>query len=42
METRPKDPEAWIDSAMRRYVERLEHYCREAPHNWSNFYDFWG
>jgi predicted LPLAT superfamily acyltransferase len=24
-----------------RYVERLEHYCREAPYNWFNFYDFW-
>lgn len=29
------------DEAMRRYVERLEHYCREAPYNWFNFYDFW-
>ena len=24
-----------------RYVARLEHYCREAPYNWFNFYDFW-
>ncbi len=24
-----------------RYVERLEHHCRDAPHNWFNFYDFW-
>lgn len=24
-----------------RYVERLEHYCRLAPYNWFNFYDFW-
>jgi predicted LPLAT superfamily acyltransferase len=32
---------AQIDEAMRRYVERLEHYCREAPFNWFNFYDFW-
>ena len=30
-----------VDGAMRRYVERLEHYCREAPFNWFNFYDFW-
>jgi len=42
METRPKDADAWVETAMRRYVERLEHYCREAPYNWSNFYDFWG
>lgn len=30
-----------IDRTMRRYVERLEHYCRMAPFNWFNFYDFW-
>jgi predicted LPLAT superfamily acyltransferase len=28
-------------TAMRLYVERLEHYCRMAPFNWFNFYDFW-
>lgn len=38
---RPRDATAWIDNAMRRYVERLEHYCRAAPYNWFNFYDFW-
>jgi predicted LPLAT superfamily acyltransferase len=27
--------------AMRRYVGRLEYYCRQAPYNWFNFYDFW-
>jgi len=27
----------WLD----RYVARLEHYCRLAPYNWFNFYDFW-
>ena len=26
---------------LERYVERLEHYCRQAPYNWYNFYDFW-
>ncbi len=26
---------------MRRYVARIEHYCRMAPYNWFNFYDFW-
>ena len=26
---------------MQRYAERLEHYCRMAPYNWFNFYDFW-
>ena len=30
-----------IRAAVVRYAERLEHYCREAPHNWFNFFDFW-
>jgi predicted LPLAT superfamily acyltransferase len=30
-----------LEQSMRRYVERLEHYCRDAPYNWYNFYDFW-
>jgi predicted LPLAT superfamily acyltransferase len=33
--------EAWLDATMRQYAARLEHYCREAPYNWFNFYDFW-
>ena len=24
-----------------RYAERLEFYCRKAPHNWFNFFDYW-
>jgi len=27
--------------ATERYAARLEHYCRLAPYNWFNFYDFW-
>ncbi|HTC18949.1 MAG TPA: hypothetical protein VK690_07535 [Stellaceae bacterium] len=27
--------------ALAAYVKRLEHYCRSAPYNWFNFYDFW-
>jgi predicted LPLAT superfamily acyltransferase len=23
------------------YAARLEHYCRDAPYNWFNFFDFW-
>ncbi len=38
---RPADPQAWLDTLMRRYVARLEEYCRDAPFNWFNFYDFW-
>jgi len=41
MDRRPQDGEAWLDETMRRYVERLEHHCHEAPFNWFNFYDFW-
>ena len=32
---------AAIEQLLRRYAERLEHYCRLAPYNWFNFYDFW-
>lgn len=32
---------AVIEEAVRRYVERLEQYCRLAPYNWFNFYEFW-
>lgn len=35
---RPGDTAAAL---LARYVARLEHYCRLAPHNWFNFYDFW-
>ncbi len=38
---RPAHPEAWISDVMQRYVSRLEDFCREAPFNWFNFYDFW-
>jgi predicted LPLAT superfamily acyltransferase len=40
-EFKSRDGRECIDVAMRRYVERLEHYCRAAPFNWFNFYDFW-
>lgn len=36
-----KERERVIQSWQRRYVARLEHYCRLAPYNWFNFYDFW-
>jgi predicted LPLAT superfamily acyltransferase len=41
LESRPRDEATWLDGAMLRYVARLEHYCREAPFNWFNFFDFW-
>lgn len=36
-EAREQDIQEWTQ----RYVNRLEHYCRMAPDNWFNFYDFW-
>ncbi len=30
-----------IDTAIARYVARLERLCLDAPFNWFNFYDFW-
>lgn len=30
-----------VEEVLRAYVARLEHYCRLAPYNWFNFYDFW-
>ena len=29
------------ESATRHYAKRLEHFCRMAPYNWFNFFDFW-
>jgi len=34
---RDADLEKWV----RRYAERLEYYCRQAPYNWFHFFDFW-
>ena len=30
-----------VATAVKLFAERLEHYCRMAPYNWFNFYDFW-
>lgn len=30
-----------IDAAVRAYAAQLEALCREHPHNWFNFHDFW-
>jgi predicted LPLAT superfamily acyltransferase len=30
-----------IHGYLQQYVSRLEHYCRLAPYNWFNFYDYW-
>jgi predicted LPLAT superfamily acyltransferase len=33
--------EARVAPSIALYAQRLEHYCRLAPYNWFNFYDFW-
>lgn len=32
---------AAIEAAITRYAALLEYYCRAAPYNWFNFFDFW-
>jgi predicted LPLAT superfamily acyltransferase len=34
--------DARIRDAVQAYARRLEHHARSAPHNWFNFFDFWG
>ena len=33
--------EQTLQQETQRYVNRIEHFSRLAPHNWFNFYDFW-
>ncbi|WP_062608256.1 LpxL/LpxP family acyltransferase [Caballeronia calidae] len=35
------DRAAAVDAALTRYVALLEKYCRAAPYNWFNYFDFW-
>ncbi len=39
--TGPRNRGAQLASWQKAYVERVEYYCRLAPYNWFNFYDFW-
>ena len=36
-----RDRKGAIDAYVARYARRLESYCREAPLQWFNFFDFW-
>ena len=36
-----RERDSMTGDLLRRYAGRLEHYCRIAPYNWFNFYDFW-
>lgn len=40
-EFRRRDRDAALCEWVERYVSRLEYYCRLAPYNWFNFFDFW-
>jgi len=37
----PGDRSLAVQAAMARYACLLEQYCRLAPYNWFNFFDFW-
>lgn len=39
--TGPRNRSAQLASWQKAYVARVEYYCRLAPYNWFNFYDFW-
>ncbi len=41
MQTPRAERDAAIRVAMQHYADRLTHYCRSAPYNWFNFFDFW-
>ncbi|MDO8771883.1 MAG: acyl-CoA synthetase [Burkholderiaceae bacterium] len=30
-----------VEAAVARYAALLDQYCRQAPYNWFNFFDFW-
>ncbi len=36
------DREGALRQVVIRYAARIESYCRRAPDNWFNFFDFWG
>lgn len=33
--------DAAVETAIARYAALLDQYCRKAPYNWFNFFDFW-
>jgi predicted LPLAT superfamily acyltransferase len=40
-QTPPAERETAVEAAIVRYAAILERYCRSAPYNWFNFFDFW-
>ena len=39
--TTRENREQAIFAAQQHYADRLSHFCRIAPYNWFNFFDFW-
>ena len=37
----PQGAQWAVAEAVNRYARLVEEYCREAPYNWFNFFDFW-
>ena len=37
----PGQRAAAVEAAVARFAALLDHYCRKAPYNWFNFFDFW-
>ena len=37
----PGQRDAALHAAITRYAALLDQYCRKAPYNWFNFFDFW-
>tara|TARA_R110002050_G_scaffold1244_4_gene8658 strand:- start:91006 stop:91947 length:942 start_codon:yes stop_codon:yes gene_type:complete len=35
------DRAAALQTASARYADLIDYYCRKAPYNWFNFFDFW-
>jgi len=31
-----------LQRMVQQYANALQRFCRKAPDNWFNFYDFWG
>jgi len=37
----PDHRDAAVEAAITRYAALLDQFCRKAPYNWFNFFDFW-
>lgn len=38
---KPEEKEAVMEEARRNYARMLTRFCKEAPYNWFNFFEFW-